>query len=408
MVPGNLRDRRRSATEAAILQAAWQRFASAGPDGTSIRDVAGDAGCNHTLVARYFGSKTGLIEAVGRRLDDRIDGAVHQARSHGDAVLGLLTAARRDRASVQLLVRSGLGELGAAASPAARHVDAVLSGIDGHGDPHEPRLRWCTYGAASLVLGWLTYEAFVVAATGLEGVPDRRRDLAVAAAAHRVVRVAVEPTPTFARSLAVDRSLVDDARPAAEATSARDALVAAAVDLFAERGPAAVSVRDVARRAGVNQGLIYRHLGSKEALIAAAFEQGSADLFPAALGPDGFDIDTVIHQVHHGARAPRLIARILVDDVEVTEVREQFPVLRQLLDAYGERPGTDAPAGPDDPRIAVSAVTCMAMGSAIYGSGLVAALDLADDGSAEVAVAELCRVLLSEPAAAANAGGAWR
>lgn len=169
MVPGNLRDRRRSATEAAILQAAWQRFASAGPDGTSIRDVAGDAGCNHTLVARYFGSKTGLIEAVGRRLDDRIDGAVHQARSDGgDAVLGLLTAARRDRASVQLLVRSGLGELGAAASPAARHVDAVLSGADGHGDPHEPRLRWCTYGAASLVLGWLTYEAFVVAATGLE------------------------------------------------------------------------------------------------------------------------------------------------------------------------------------------------------------------------------------------------
>ena len=40
-------------------------------------------------------------------------------------------------------------------------------------------------------------------------------------------------------------------------------------DLFAERGPAATSIRDVAKRAAVNHGLIHRHFGSKERLVGA-------------------------------------------------------------------------------------------------------------------------------------------
>ena len=62
-LPGN----RRSSSEAAILDAAWAQFARAGPDGVSLRDVARDAGCSHTLLGRYFGSKDGLVDAVADR-----------------------------------------------------------------------------------------------------------------------------------------------------------------------------------------------------------------------------------------------------------------------------------------------------------------------------------------------------
>ena len=47
------------------------------------------------------------------------------------------------------------------------------------------------------------------------------------------------------------------------------ALIDAAIALLAERGPAAVSVRDIATRAGVNHGLVHRHFGSKQALVRA-------------------------------------------------------------------------------------------------------------------------------------------
>jgi len=395
----------RASTESAILDAAWQRYASIGPDGTSLREVASDAGCNHALIARYFGSKDGLVAAVVRRLAQGVDEAADAAlASGGDPVFELLQTARKSRSWVQLLVRSGLGDLGERGCPAARHATQILSATQPGGVPGERgelRSRLCTYGAASLVLGWLTYEGFVAAAVRLGAVSSRRRDLAIAAAAHRVMSVARATGPSLTGTLHVNRSLAGGQEQVP--SSAQDSLVAAAVELFALRGPASASVRDVARHAGVNQGLIYRHFGSKQALLAAAFEEGSSGLFPAALAPEGFDIDTVIHQVHHGSRAPWLIARILVDDVDIAEVRKQFPILRRLLGAYEGVPTGGRAPDIADPRIAVASVTCMAMGSAIYGHDLLAALGLPDDGSIEVAVADLCRVFLAEPLGASGA-----
>jgi TetR/AcrR family transcriptional regulator, repressor for neighboring sulfatase len=61
-----------------------------------------------------------------------------------------------------------------------------------------------------------------------------------------------------------------------------DALVASARTLFAQSGPANVSVRDVASHAGVNHGLVHRHFGSKEALLHAVME-GFAERFRAGI-----------------------------------------------------------------------------------------------------------------------------
>ena len=44
------------------------------------------------------------------------------------------------------------------------------------------------------------------------------------------------------------------------------AILASATELFAEKGPSAVSIRDIALKAKVNHGLIHRHFGSKENL----------------------------------------------------------------------------------------------------------------------------------------------
>ncbi|TWD79163.1 TetR family transcriptional regulator [Kribbella amoyensis] len=53
--------RDREATRARLLECARLRFARDGYDGTSVRDVAGDAGVDAALVFRYFGSKSGLF-----------------------------------------------------------------------------------------------------------------------------------------------------------------------------------------------------------------------------------------------------------------------------------------------------------------------------------------------------------
>lgn len=54
----------------------------------------------------------------------------------------------------------------------------------------------------------------------------------------------------------------------------RNALVDAAARVLAEEGPAGVSLREVARRAGVSQAAPYHYFPSKAALIAAVAEAG--------------------------------------------------------------------------------------------------------------------------------------
>jgi AcrR family transcriptional regulator len=68
--------------------------------------------------------------------------------------------------------------------------------------------------------------------------------------------------------------LVDRSRKAHAASDRGDAtrrrILEATISLVAEVGWAAVTTRAVARRAGVTQGLIHYHFGSKEALLRAA------------------------------------------------------------------------------------------------------------------------------------------
>ncbi|MEU9737035.1 TetR family transcriptional regulator [Streptomyces sp. NPDC048002] len=56
--------RRSDQTRAAILAAARQHFATHGFEGTTIRAVAADAGIDHSMVMRYYGSKARLLDAA--------------------------------------------------------------------------------------------------------------------------------------------------------------------------------------------------------------------------------------------------------------------------------------------------------------------------------------------------------
>ena len=67
----------------------------------------------------------------------------------------------------------------------------------------------------------------------------------------------------------------------ADAKRNRDALLESAGQAFAEHGTAA-SLEDVARRAGVGIGTLYRHFPTRDALVEAAYRHGVEQLCEAA------------------------------------------------------------------------------------------------------------------------------
>src|SRR6476646_905846 len=70
-----------------------------------------------------------------------------------------------------------------------------------------------------------------------------------------------------------------------DSESTRAAVIDAAGRLFAERGFAATSMRDISAASGISHPLIHHHFGSKEELYAAVkrrMVEGYARRFPAA------------------------------------------------------------------------------------------------------------------------------
>lgn len=65
-------------------------------------------------------------------------------------------------------------------------------------------------------------------------------------------------------------------RPTSGAQDTTDALVRGAIDALKERGFAGASAREIARRAGCNQGLVFYHFGSVTNLLLAALDEVSA------------------------------------------------------------------------------------------------------------------------------------
>jgi TetR/AcrR family transcriptional regulator, repressor of fatR-cypB operon len=75
-------------------------------------------------------------------------------------------------------------------------------------------------------------------------------------------------------------------RATSAATDKRDAIVAAALALFVERGFFGTAVPEIAEQAGVGAGTIYRYFESKEALVNAIYRQEKLRF--AQLVLDGF------------------------------------------------------------------------------------------------------------------------
>jgi TetR/AcrR family transcriptional regulator len=129
-------------------------------------------------------------------------------------------------------------------------------------------------------------------------------------------------------------------RPSADAT--RVAILAAALDVFSERGFDGASTREIASRAGVTQPLLNYHFSSKDELWRAAvdgiFEALAAALTERAQGLRGVDGLTtarllVREFIGFSARNPQL-HRIITQECKVDGPRMDWLVERHVRPMY--------------------------------------------------------------------------
>ena len=168
-------------------------------------------------------------------------------------------------------------------------------------------------------------------------------------------------------------------QPVAGRAGVEERLIEAAAELLGEVGPRAMSVRQVAERAGVNHGLVHHYFGGKDGLMHAAMnrlveehERWARDLAAGGPFPRPFALG-------RDQRYLRAVVRALLDgetDLALTELSSGVSVPRQAMDAEVQRRGLDAPDL--DTKAAVAAAMALEMGWAALESFIFAVTGTTD------------------------------
>ncbi len=150
-----------------------------------------------------------------------------------------------------------------------------------------------------------------------------------------------------------------------------DAVCEAGAELFAERGPGAVSSREIAARAGVNYGLLHRHFGSREALTSAIMIHLSEALGRAMENGrrSGRSVFAILAEQPGYARA---LAGAALDGFDMATLQDAHPILDRLVPFVSG--GAGVGEAPLEDRAAVAAACAAFLGWAVFGSFLGPAL----------------------------------
>ncbi|HSP28281.1 MAG TPA: TetR family transcriptional regulator [Ilumatobacteraceae bacterium] len=149
-----------------------------------------------------------------------------------------------------------------------------------------------------------------------------------------------------------------------------DALIDATIDLILERG-VTMSVREIARRAGVNHGLVHTYFGSKEALLTAAF---GAIIARAAAEVDEAGFPPPDLAFRRRGEVAKVTARVMLD--VGGDPFPNHPILPGWRDALAAtRP--DATVAELDEAVIIA--TALGLGWALFGDHLCAILGIDDE-----------------------------
>lgn len=158
------------------------------------------------------------------------------------------------------------------------------------------------------------------------------------------------------------------------------AVLDGATSLFAARGPASVSVRDIAAEAGVNHGLVHRHFGSKHAVLRAMFERAADEM--AAVAADMTDPQEGMGRLFAASAEHetywRALARAILDGESPQTLQREVPTIQTLITLLEgkpkqARPRNTASCAPFDAKVVVGTLSALMLGWLVFEPYLLTA-----------------------------------
>lgn len=276
-----------------IREAATALFVERGYANVAVSDIAAAVNVGASAVYRHYAGKADLLfDAIDNALDVTLAGLPETDRADLPEIARVLASATLDNRAAGVLMQRESRHLSPDAAAQIRKKRVQISGwLTTEIAARRPEL---TTEQAEL-LGVCTSDALTSVSFHRVELPRPAFDDLLADLGARVVLMTLPPDTTR------------ETRPRRTKPSTRaDEILDAAIDLFAERGYAEVSIDDIGAAVGIAGPSVYNHFPSKQDLLIQAMDRGHVQL-----------------------RAAMTAARV--------EGRDPADVLRRLSDSYVDR-----------------------------------------------------------------------
>ncbi|HPA72785.1 MAG TPA: TetR/AcrR family transcriptional regulator [Spirochaetota bacterium] len=156
------------------------------------------------------------------------------------------------------------------------------------------------------------------------------------------------------------------------------AVVDAAGELFSRHGFDGVSLRDIAKKAGVNHGLIHRHFGSKENLRRRTLQQMADAMLADVVDADNLDefIRRAFRSLTKHEHFWRILARTILDGYSTGDMHDRYPIARLMIERVDAAMRAGTLRRDIDPRMLVAAMFSFSCGFIMFEPFVLASADL--------------------------------
>lgn len=240
-----------------IIAAAADQFWTLGYHQVGMADIAAAVGIAPSALYRHFRGKAELLIAT---LDEHLTFSEQAGRAATgwDPFVATMAAVALDRRAFGVLWEREAGHLPAPDQRALRHRLRALAALAARAGGPAPGADLRAWAMVS-VWGSPSHHRVEL---------DRQRfEQLLRGAVHAIAATSLQPDPVS--SAPVRRS------PALAPTSRREALIAAAIRLFAGRGYHSVGLTDIGAAAGITGPSVYHHFDSKVELLCSALQRGT-------------------------------------------------------------------------------------------------------------------------------------
>ncbi len=157
------------------------------------------------------------------------------------------------------------------------------------------------------------------------------------------------------------------------------AIMATTAVLISRRGVNSITLRDIARKANVNHGLIFRHFGSKEKLIRAVGLHMVNSMFEETKKRNESLLDSLFGMDDRYSMNIRVIVRIILDDPKENAIVDAKPLIDKFLDWINEEQKKFRISPAVDPIVLMFTFACVVFGDELFGPYIRKIMDIPAD-----------------------------